>query len=167
MIEHTVKLTGQPGTFLPTSFTEWIGHLVDITGLDPSMHHVLRAVENTADGTSSTLTISTYSDAGPDLAAAMSVRVGTPTCPVQAYVGGTLIASAQMEAPLHPGQLVRVGTKNYSVTAVSYPNRQPDGTTTGDDYQHADLAESTASPLVADLGAAAIPAAVATLLAQG
>ncbi|GAA1030780.1 MULTISPECIES: hypothetical protein [Amycolatopsis] len=162
MIEHTVRLTGVPGTFQASSFTEWIGHLVDVTGLDPALHHVLKAVENTEDGTASTLTIVTIRDDGPDLAAAMSVRVGTPTCPVRAFVAGTQVSAAQMEAPLQVGAPVRVGDQHYTVQAVSYPARQPDGTTTGDDYQRADLVAADGTPFdVRTLGGA--PAALAGL----
>lgn len=162
MIEHTVRLAGQPGTFQPTSFTEWIGHLVDVTGLDPALHHVLKAVENTEDGTSSTLTLHTYSDNGPDLAANMSVRIGTPTAAVRAFVDGQQLAAAQLEAPLQIGQPIRIGEQHYAVTATSHPNRQADGTTLGDeDYQRADLAVLAETPLVQDLGPAG---AVAGLL---
>lgn len=167
MIEHTVRLIGSPGTFQPTSHSEWIGHLVDVTGLDPSMHHVLRAVENSADGTSSTLTVSTYSDAGPDLDAVVSVRVGTPLASVQAFVNGTKIATAQLEAPLQIGQPVRVAGQMYTVQAVSYPARQPDGTTIGDDYQRADLTAAAAPALVTDRGPAPAPAPVPNPLGRG
>lgn len=166
MIEHTVRLAAAPGTFQPTSFTEWIGHLVDVTGLDPALNHVLKAVENTEDGSSSTLTLSTYSDAGPDLAASMSVRIGTPTVDVRAHVDGQQVAGARLEAPLRIGQAVRVADQAYTVQAVSHPNRQADGTTTGDeDYQRADLQKLDEAPLVVDLGpAAALGVAVAGLL---
>lgn len=156
MIEITVKLVSPTHGFQPTSFTEWIGHLVDVTGLDPALHHVLTAVENTEDGTGSTLTLATYSDAGPDLAASMSVRIGTPTVDVRAHVDGQQVAGARLEAPLRIGQAVRVADQAYTVQAVSHPNRQADGTTTGDeDYQRADLQKLDEAPLVVDLGPAA------------
>lgn len=155
MIEHTVKLTAQPGTFQPSSFTEWIGHYVDVTSLDPSHQHILRAVENSEDGTYSLLTLHTVRDQGPDLAAAMSVRVGTPTVFVVAHCDGQPIASTHMEAPLQPGQPVRVGNQTYTVRDVCYPNRRDDGTTEGDDYQLANIVATDAPEhAVSSLGAA-------------
>ena len=164
MIEHRVILHAAPGTFQPTSFTEWIGHLVDVTGLDPALSHVLKAVENTEDGTASTLTMHTYRDDGPDLTAAMSVRLGTPTVDVRAFVDGQQIATARLEAPLQIGHAIRVADQTYTVQTVSHPNRQPDGTTTGDeDYQRADLQKTDQPPPVQDLGAVAGAAAAVAI----
>jgi len=152
MIEITVKLTAEAGTFQPTSFTEHIGRLVNVTGLDQALHHVLVGVENTEDGTASTLKVQTHSEVDADLTANMSVRWDTPTAEVRAYVDDEPLVTARMDAPLQPGQTVRVGEKLYTVTDVSNPARQPDGTMDGPDYQRADLAETDAPTSVADLG---------------
>lgn len=160
MIEFTVRLhskvdPGGRGQFQPTSFTEHIGRRVEVTGLDPALHHVLVAVENTEDGTVSTLTIQTHNDAehAPDLAANLSVRWDTPTAEVRAYVGDEQVAIARMEAPLQPGQTVRLGEQLFNVAEVSHPSRLDDGTTTGADYQRADLMPILGAPPVQDLGA--------------
>lgn len=155
MIEFTVTLHAAPGTFQPTSMTEWIGHLVDVTGLDPNYQHVLQAVENTETGDRCTLTIHTHPDTGTDLTADMSVRWGTPTAEVRAHVDGQHVTTAHLEAPLQPGQTVRIGDQAHTVLDVHYPNRSDDGTTTGDDYQHANLRPLPDKPPVASLGPAA------------
>lgn len=154
MIEFRVALKGKPGTFQPTSFSEFIGRLVQVTGLDPAYQHVLRAVENTEDGTTSTLTIHTHSDVNADLSADMSVRWDTPTAEVRAHVDGEHLTTARLEAPLQPGQTIRVGEQIYNVTDVSHPNRRDDGTTDGEDYQHAELQPLAEQPPVRDLGPA-------------
>jgi hypothetical protein len=157
MIEITVRLYSKVdadgrGQFQPTSFTEYIGRRVEITGLDAALHHVLKAVENTEDGTVSTLTVHTHSEVDADLTANMSVRWDTPTAEVRGYVDDELLVTARMDAPVQEGQTVRVGEKLYNVTATSNPARQPDGTTAGPDYQRADLVETDAPTSVADLG---------------
>lgn len=170
MIEITVKLrskavdpqTGQ-GAFLPTSFTEWIGRRVEVTGLDPALHHVLTAVENTEDGTTSTLTIQSHAETGPDITADLSVRWDTPTSEVRAHVDGEHLVTARLDAPLQPGQTVRAGEQLYTVADVSHPARQDDGTTDGPDYQHVELTPIEGPPPVRDLGTSPF----GTLLAGG
>lgn len=152
MIEITVKLRSKDGAFQPTSFTEWIGRRVDVTGLDPALHHVLTAVENTEDGLTSTLTIQSHAETGPDLAATLSVRWDTPTTEVRAHVDGEHLVTARLDAPLQPGQTVRVGDQLYTVADVSHPARQDDGTTDGVDYQHADVTPIDEPLPVRDLG---------------
>ena len=154
MIECTVRLIAKPGTFQPTSFTEWIGHLIDVTGLDPAYNHVLKAVENTEDGTTSTLTVNTYRDDSPDLAANMSVRWDTPTAEIRAHLDGEHLATGRLDVPLQPGQTIRLGDQLYNVTDAHHPARQDDGTTIGDDYQHVELVPIPDQPLVRDLGVA-------------
>jgi hypothetical protein len=155
MIEITVKLVsvvdGQ-GQFNPTSFTEWIGRQIDVTGLDPALHHVLVGVENSEDGTTSTLRVQTHSEVDADLTANMSVRWETPTADVRGYVGDQLLVTARMDAPLQEGQTVRVGDKLYVVASVSYPARHEDGTVVGQDYQRAELVETEVPATVRDAG---------------
>ncbi len=155
MIEITVSLHAKEGSFKPTSMTEWIGHLVEVTGLDPAYHHVLKHVENTEDGSRCTLTIHTHSEVDADLAANMSVRWDTPTAQVRAHVDGEHLHTARLEAPLQPGQTVRVGEDLFNVLDVHYPARRDDGTTDGEDYQHAELQPIPGQPPVRDLGAVA------------
>lgn len=152
MIEFTVTLHSKDGAFQPTSFTEHIGRRVDVTGLDPALHHVLVGVENTEDGYTSTLKIQTHAETGPELGANLSVRWDTPTVEVRAHVDGEQITVGRLDAPLQPGQTVRVGEQLYNVTDVSHPARQDDGTTDGPDYQRADLTPIEGPPPVRDLG---------------
>lgn len=168
MIEFTVRLHSKVdpdgrGQFQPTSFTEHIGRRVEVTGLDPALHHVLVGVENREDGTVSTLTVHTHTEAehAPDLAASLSVRWDTPAAEVRAYVGDEQVAIAQMEAPLQPGQTVRVGEQLFNVAEVSHPARLDDGTTTGADYQRADLVAIDGPLPVRDLGASPFAALLA------
>lgn len=152
MIEFRVALHAKRGTFTPTSFTEFIGRLIQVTGLDPAHHHVLRAVENREDGTTSVLTIHTHSEVDADLSANMSVRWDTPTAQVRAHVDGDHVATARLEAPLQPGQTIRLGEDLYNVTDAHHPARQDDGTTDGEDYQHVELQLLAEQPPVRDLG---------------
>jgi hypothetical protein len=155
MIECTVRLVARQGTFQPDSFAEWIGHEIQATGLDPAYRHVLRSVEGTEDGTSSLLTVHTYSDVDANLTANMSVLPGTPKAQVRAHVGGELVATAMLDAPLQPGQQVLVNDQLHQVVDVSHPARNDDGTTTGEDHQHVDLRPTDEPVAVVDLGLAA------------
>lgn len=160
MIKFTVTLNSAPrpdapgrGYFHPDTFSEYIGRRVDVTGLDPAYVHILTAVENTEDGLASTLTIQSHAEEGPDLAASLSVRWDTPTVEVRAHVDGEHLVTARLDAPLQAGQTVRAGEQLYNVLDVSHPARQEDGTTTGPDYQHAELHAIDTPPPVRDLGA--------------
>jgi len=170
MIEFTMRLfsvvdANGRGQFQATSFTEHIGRRVEVTGLDPALHHVLAGVENREDGTVSTLTIHTHNDAeqAPELSANLSTRWDTPTVEVRAHVDGDEVTVGRLDAPLQPGQTVRVGEQLYNVADVSHPARRDDGTTDGPDYQHADLTPIDGPPPVRDLG----PSPFGALLAGG
>lgn len=154
MIETTVRLVARQGTFQPDSFAEWIGHEVQITGLDPAYRHVLRAVEGTEDGSSSTLTVHTYSDVDANLTANLSVLPSTPKAQVRAHVDGEHVVTAWLDAPLQPGQQVLVNDQLHQVVDTSHPARNDDGTTTGEDHQHADLRPTDEPTAVVDLGPA-------------
>lgn len=163
MIEHTVTLhsminpeTGR-GYFRPTSFTEWIGHEVVVTSLDPGLRHVLAAVENREDGATSTLTVHTFSDVDANLSADLSVRPGTPRCQVRAHLAdnGQHLLTTHLDAPLQPGQQVLVNNEPHQVADTSWPARDEHGTTDGEDYQHVTLTAVPEQPLVQSLGIAA------------
>jgi hypothetical protein len=157
MIEHTVRLHAQPGGFQPTTFSEWIGHQVQVTSLDPVHRHVLRAVENAADGTTSTLTINTYpdADAAPSLTADMSVIMGTPKAQIRAHdADGEHLTTAHLDAPLHEGQSVTVHNQPHVVQEIRYPYRDPDDPEQTEDYQHVTLRAVDALPPVVSLGMA-------------
>lgn len=154
MIETTVRLTAKQGTFEPTSFAEWIGHEVQVTGLDPAHRHVLRNVEGSEDGSWSCLTVHTYSDVDANLTANMSVLPGTPKAQVRAHVDGQLVVTAHLDAPLQPGQQVLVNDQLHVVADTSHPARLDDGTTDGEDHQHVDLVPSDEPAAVLDLGPA-------------
>lgn len=155
MIETTVRLVAKQGTFQPDSFAEWIGHEVQVTGLDPALRHVLRAVEGTEDGSSSLLTVNSYSDVDANLTANMSVRPATPKAQVRAHVDGEHVVTAHLDAPLQPGQQVLVNDQLHVVTDTSYPARNDDGTTDGEDHQHVELRPTDEPVAVVDLGLAA------------
>ena len=154
MIQTTVRLTAKQGTFEPTSFAEWIGHEIQVTGLDPAYRHVLRAVEGSEDGSWSLLTVHTYSDVDANLTANMSVLPGTPKAQVRAHVDGEHVATAMLDAPLQPGQQVLVNDQLHQVVDVSHPARNDDGTTTGEDHQHVELQPTDEPVGVVDLGPA-------------
>jgi hypothetical protein len=168
MIEFTVILRAPAGTFQPTSFTEWLGHRVQVTGLDPVYQHVLRAVENTEDGSMSTLTLHTYPEhaGGPDLTAGLSVIHGTPRAVVRAHdTEGNEITTAHLDAPLRIGQVVTVnGALHRVYDEPHWPNRHPDHGAVGapgddvEDYQHVTLVPVDEEDVVADLGMPSGPA---------
>lgn len=154
MIETTVRLTAKQGTFEPTSFAEWIGHEIQVTGLDPAYRHVLRAVEGSEDGSTSRLTVHTYSDVDANLTANLSVLPGTPKAQVRAYVDGEHVVTAMLDAPLQPGQQVLVNDQLHVVAETGYPARNDDGTTDGEDHQHVELRPTDDPVAVVDLGPA-------------
>ncbi len=165
MIEHTVALHAAPGTFRPTSFTEWIGHEVAVTSLDPSLRHVLRAVDNTEDGTRSTLTIQTYSDLGPNLTADLSIYHGTPKAHIRAYLADNdqYLVTCHLDAPLQPGQRVTFNAEPYDVRDITWPYRDPDHPESTEDYQRVTIALATEPAAVLDLGMAGLGAGGAIL----
>lgn len=143
--------------FTSSSFTEWIGHEITVTGLDPAYRHVLRAVEITEDGQYSTLSVNTYADEGVALTANMSVLMSTPKAQVRAHhhETGEHLATAHLDAPLHEGQLIGVGNVRHIVQAVRYPYRDPDDPEQSEDYQHVTLRPAGDTPApVASLGVA-------------
>src|SRR5207302_4039881 len=139
LIEITVTLRAPHGGIQADSFTEWIGHQVEITGLDGAYRHVLTAVENSEDGTWSRLTVQSGRDEGPELVANMSVIMGTPKAKVRAvhHETGDELVVTQLDAPLQPGQPVTIGGQPHIVVDVAHPDRDPDtGTAPVEDVQH-------------------------------
>jgi hypothetical protein len=160
LIEFTVKLTGRgkppdgqigttTGPFNETSFTEWIGHEVQITGLDSAYRHELVTVENRADGWVSTLTVRTTdrTELAPNLTATFSILPGTPKVEVRALLGGALVVTAHLDAPLAEGQDVMVNDVHHRINAITYPYRDPANAESQVDYQQVDLIE-TPPPVV-------------------
>jgi hypothetical protein len=156
MIEHTIRLFSSDNAFAPTSFTEWIGHEVTVSSLDPAMRHVLRAVENAEDGSVSTLTVQTYSDADVNLTANLSIRPGTPKAQVRAHneIGGHLV-TAHLDAPLHEGQTVDLNGSIQVVREITYPYRDPADPESTEDYQRVTLQPTGEQAMVQSLGPAA------------
>jgi hypothetical protein len=157
MIEHTIRLFPPEGQrYALTSYTEWIGHDVDVPSLDRSMRHVLRAVENAEDGSVSTLTVQTYSDADVNLTANLSIRPGTPKAQVRAHneIGGHLV-TAHLDAPLHEGQTVDLNGSIQVVREITYPYRDPADPESTEDYQHVTLHPTGEQAMVQSLGPAA------------
>lgn len=156
MIEFTVRLFSKNNGFTATSFTEWIGHEVQITGLDQAHRHVLRSVENSEDGRSSLLTIHSTSrdELGPELTANMSVIMGCPRAQIRAHDHdtGEHIVTAHLDAPLHEGQAVLISGKPHLVTAASWPYRDPEHPESEQDYQHVTLTEAPDAPDLVSLG---------------
>lgn len=160
MIEITVRLHAPNGGFQPTTFGEWIGHQVQITGLDQAHRHVLTAVDNSPDGRVSTLTVCTTNgdEAGPDLTANMSVIMGTPKAQVRAHDdAGAHLTTAHLDAPLSEGQTVTIDGVPHTVRAVRYPYRDPADAETVEDYQHVTVQPIPATEIVQDLGFVGIP----------
>jgi hypothetical protein len=161
MIEHSVRLfstvdpkTGQGG-FQPSSFSEWIGHEVVVTSLDPGLRHVLRAVETTEDGAISTLTIQTYSDSDVNLSANLSIRPDTPKAQVRAHTeDGEHLVTSHLDAPLQLGQTVDISGAFYVVRDASWPYRDPEHPESTEDYQHVTLQPVEGMPDVQSLGMA-------------
>lgn len=177
MIEFTVRLfaRGKPpdaelaapgapsGPLTSTSFTEWLGHAVEVTGLDPAYRHVLVGVDNRADGWVSTLTVQTTAEGerGVDLSADLSVIVGTPKAQVRAHdEAGTHLTTAWLDAPLSPGQPVTVAGAKFVVGDVTYPYRDESHPEQSEDYQHVVLRPVAELPDVTSLGAVGAPAAM-------
>jgi hypothetical protein len=178
MIEHIVRLFSAPravvvkqddGTFVeeqrygftPTSFTEWIGHEVIVSSLDPALRHVLRAVENNENGSVSTLTIQTYSEADVNLSANLSVYPHTPKAQVRAHLHdtGEHLVTAHLDAPLHEGQTVDIGGAVHTVQDIRYPYRDPADAETVEDYQHVTLRLTGETAPVESLGLAGLGSA--------
>ena len=157
MIEVKVTLYAPNGGFQPTTFTEWIGHEVQVTGLDTAFRQVLTHVENHEDGQHSTLTVQVGRDEGPELVANMSVIMGTPKAKVRAvhHESGDELVTTQLDAPLQPGQPVTIDGQPHIVVDVVHPNRDPETGTTGDaeDIQHVKVQPVDVPPEVFSLGA--------------
>lgn len=138
MIEITVKLVSPTHGFQPTSFTEWIGHEVIVTGLDQAQRHVLRAVENTEDGSTSMLTINTYSHEVPNLTANLSIRPDTPKAQVRAHHHdtGEHLTTALLDSPLPEGMDVDINGVRHCVASIRWPYRDPEDPEDTEDYQH-------------------------------
>lgn len=165
MIEIKVRLFATPlpkqhpddpdrGAFTPATFTEWVGHEVYVTGLDPTYRHILTGVENTPDGLQSQLTIHTYGIPGSNLTADLSIRPGTPKAQVRAYFADdpdTLATTAWLDAPLNSGQLVTVNGAPYRVQEITYPYRDPEHPENTEDYQHVILESVPELPPVQSL----------------
>jgi hypothetical protein len=160
VIEYQVRLFSQPlpnnpghGAFTPTTFTEWIGHEVVVTGLAGwPFRHMLAGVENSADGMESRLTIHTTKDPGADLTADLSIRVGTPKAQIRAYLvddPDTLVTTAMLDAPLTMQQTVTVNGLKCTVQEITYPYRDPDHPENTEDYQRVVLRAEPDPPDVA------------------
>lgn len=152
-IEYTVTLRSPQGGFEPTSFSEWIGHRVDITGLNPIYNHVLRSVQNASDGTWSMLTVMTYSDDGINLTPNLSVYPGTPKAQVRVHdVDGQHVVTAFLDAPLHEGAQVQVDNELHTIEAVKFPFRDPEDPEVEEDYQHVTARATPDAPAISSLG---------------
>ena len=156
MIEVKVTLHAPRGGFTNTTFTEWLGHEIQVTGLDPACRQVLTAVENHEDGQHSTLTVQVGREEGPELVANLSVIMGTPKAKVRAvhHETGDEMVTTMLDAPLQPGQPVTIGGKPHMVVDVAHPNRNPEtGTATVEDVQHATVQPVDVPAEVFSLGA--------------
>jgi hypothetical protein len=166
VIEIKVTLYAPRGGFDETTFTEWIGHQIQVTGLDPSCRQVLTVVENTEDGKHSTLTVQIGREEGPELAANLSVIMGTPKAKVHAvhHDSGDHITDALLDAPLQPGQPVLVNGQPHLVVDTSWPAREETcAAGENEDRQHVTLQRVDVPPEVFSLGA--IPQGLAGIAA--
>lgn len=158
MIVATVRLESATRGFQPTSFGEWIGHEVEVTGIDRAKRAVLTRVENTEDGQYSTLTLNLYDHDVPNLTANLSVRPDTPKAQVRAHhhETGEHLTTALLDAPVHDGADVDINGARHRVTAVKWPYRDPEDPEDTEDYQHVTVTPTDAIPAtVHDLGPAA------------
>lgn len=172
MIEVEVTLHAPRGGFQPTTFTEWIGHEVKVTGLDPACRQVLTAVENNEDGRHSTLTVQVGREEGPELQANLSVIMGTPKAKVRAvhHETGDELVTTWLDAPLQPGQPVTIGGEPHLVVDVAHPARDPESGAAGpagpspvEDVQHARMQPVDMPSEIFSLGA--IPDGLAGIVA--
>lgn len=165
MIEVVVTLFAPRGGFDATTFTEWIGHEVKVSGLDPAMRQMLTRVENHEDGQRSTLTVQIGRDEGPELQANLSVIMGTPKAMVRAvhHETGDELVTTMLDAPLQPGQPITIGGQPHLVVDVTHPARDPEtGTAPVEDVQHVRVQPVDLPPDIFSLGA--IPGGIGGIL---
>jgi len=138
MIEYTVKLFSDTNGFKPTTFSEWVGHEVQITGLDSGYRHVLRQVQ-VPDSSQAVLTINTYpEDQGQrtNLTPSLSVIPTTPRAQARLYnENNTHLVTVFLDAPLKDLSEVLIDNKLYQITKVAYPYRDTDHPESTEDYQ--------------------------------
>lgn len=152
MIEYTVTLRSEVAGFTPRTFTEWIGHDVVITGLDPNLRHVLRSVQNAEDGTWCTLTVNSYEHEGPSLTPSLSVIPGQPKAQVRIYEDGAFVLTAWLDAPLYGGSQVEINNELYNIVSTSYPYRDVNHPEDHEDWERVDVRLEPKTDTVRDLG---------------
>lgn len=155
MIEYTVRLFSDTNGFKPTTFSEWVGHAVQITGLDSGYRHILRSVQ-VPDSSQVILTINTYPEDQADtkhLTPSLSVTPGTPRAQVRVYTEeGTHLVTAHLDAPLRDLSQIRVDNVLYQITGITYPYRDQDNPENTEDYQLVTAHPVPESDVVTDLG---------------
>lgn len=158
------------GVFQPSSFHEWVGQHVQVAGLDPAYHHTLRSVEivpgprmvlNHGTGTfveqvvpggAAVLTVHTEAPFVPDHASFVQAITHLPQARVRIVDAdsGEELVRGRYPAPLATAQTIAVGDREYMVTAVEWPNRDPETGSAGtaEDYQVATVRSMPAAPAV-------------------
>ncbi|RSN38558.1 hypothetical protein DMC64_41560 [Amycolatopsis sp. WAC 04197] len=159
-VVSTITVTPEEptGLFRPDAMSEWVGHLVQVAGLDPAYEHTLQAVkvvpgprmvmdmnlgryvEQVVDGGAAELTVLTEAPYVPCYANYVRVIAGVPPARAQivrADTGAVLVERGRYPAPFYDGQTLAVGEQHYRITATSWPNRNPDTGSAGaaEDYQ--------------------------------
>lgn len=138
------------GGFLPTSFSELLPadgvhvHVV-MPGLDPTWRHVVVAAEIAADRASAKLTMHSEPVTPLRLDRNLRIAYGHPAARVRAHdQDGEVVAEAELDAPLQPGQHVLLAGERYQVAHTPHedmwPHRDPvTGAAEGIDWQHVTL----------------------------
>lgn len=138
MIEYTVKLFSDTNGFQKTTFSEWVGYAVTITGLDPGYRHILRQVQ-VPDSSQAILTINTYpedQDQRTNLTPSLGVIPTTPRAQVRLYTEDDKhLLTAFLDAPLKDLTEVLIDSYLYKITSTSYPYRDPNHPENIEDYQ--------------------------------
>ncbi|MEK6443654.1 hypothetical protein [Pseudonocardia sp. T1-2H] len=132
-----------PGGFAPGSFEALLQTVVHIPGLDPTWTHTLIDAVVAEDGGSAEFTVHSAPNVALSLDASLRVVTSTPAAWVRAVdEAGTVLAESSYAAPLRETQEVEIAGQHYTVTATSYPGRNPEtGACAGDiDWQVAVVA---------------------------
>ena len=141
-----VRIVVRPdiGTFPADAFTDLLQREVLWPGLDPAYKHTLLDAQVEPDGSCAELMV--LSEPVAVLRLDRSLRtVGVPPAYVKALDSeGTELHAGPHARPLQVGETVAIGEDHYTVSAESWPGRDPvSGCCTGDiDWQYAVLTPS-------------------------
>lgn len=136
-LHHTIPIVAAPvthpdgtvrGPFTEAAMREWIGHEVNVPGLDIQHSHRIAGVSVSDDGTECRLHVRTELGPTGDLAQHLNLSVHTPEAHIRLVDDETdeVLAEVTHSAPLSKGAHHRVNGQPVRVVGHHWPNRHPE-----------------------------------------